>query len=526
MSALHEVGAVRLRELLLGGEVSPGDVVEHYLARIAARDAGLGAFSHLTPQAARERAEALGRRREIGGTLGDTTTRADDDVLWGLPTGDKDLWDRAGVPTGFGSRAFAGEHRYVPEVSTDVVAQLDAVGAVSLGKTSVPEFGFPAYTEPLAGPVARNPWDPTRTAGGSSGGAAVAVAAGLLPFAPGSDGGGSVRIPAAACGLVGLKPTRGLLPAGGGVDALGGLAVAGPIARTTADAALALEGMIGRGADGEARHPLTLRHPAGPRWSYLTAALNGEVPARACCDGGRRAAAPDSGVGAATGKARARFRIAVSTFSAWDGFYDIAPAPEALAAHDAGVAALAGLGHELEPLVREPDAAYAPAFRTLWMAGAAALPLDDPARLALLEPLTRWLVAVGRKVTARELAEALRVLAAFERTTLARIAPYDAVVLPALGMVPPELGWFDAEDPERNFEQQCRFTPYTSMVNVAGLPAITVPVRWTDPTPTAPQGMPTGIQLVGRPGGEHTLLALAAQLEATLRWPERHPPAW
>lgn len=520
MSALHEVGAVRLREMLLGQEVSPGDVVEHYLARIAHRDPGLGAFSCVTAEAARVRAAELERRREIGGTLGDTTTRADDDVLWGLPSGDKDLWDRAGVPTGFGSRAFAGEHRYVPAVSTDIVAQLDAVGAVSLGKTSAPEFGFPAYTEPLAGPVARNPWDPTRTAGGSSGGAAVAVAAGLLPFAPGSDGGGSVRIPAAACGLVGLKPSRGLLPAGGGVDAVGGLVVNGPLARTTADAALLLEGMIGRGADGEADHPLTLRQPSGPRWSYLAAAVNGEVPAGlpgvpAGARGG------DGGV-----RARSRFRVAVSTFSAWDGFYDIAPSPEALAAHAAGVEVLAGLGHVLEPLVREPDASYAPAFRTLWMAGAAALPIDDPARLALLEPLTRWLVGAGRKVGARELVEALRALTAFERTTLARLAAFDAVVLPGLGMVPPELGWFDAEDPERNFEQQCQFTPYTSMVNVAGLPAITVPVLWTDPTPTAPLGMPMGIQLVGRPGGEHTLLALAAQLEHVLRWTDRYPPTW
>ncbi|WP_425955874.1 amidase [Xylanimonas sp. McL0601] len=508
MTDLHERTAVELRELLLGESVSPVELTEHFLGRVAERNDALGAFATVTADAARARAAGLQRERELGDALDDAIGDDEEEVLWGLPSADKDLWDRAGVPTGFGSRAFAGAFTRVPEVSSEVVEQLDAVGAVSLGKTAAPEFGFPAYTELLAGPPARNPWDPTRTAGGSSGGAAVAVAAGMLPFAPGSDGGGSIRIPAAACGLVGLKPSRGLLPAGGGVDSPGGLVVNGPIARTTADAALLLEGLITRGPDGEAAHPYTLRQAVGPRWSYLAAALDGQVAGR---DGG----AP-----------RRTFRVGVSTFSAWEGFYDIDPAPEALAAHDAGVEALAGLGHELEPMVREPDATYAPAFRTLWMAGAAALPIDDPHQLALLEPLTQWLVGVGRKVSARELVEALRALSAFERTSLARIAPYDAVVLPGLGMVPPELGWFDAEDPERNFEQQCRFTPYTSMINVAGLPAITVPVLWTEPTRTAPSGLPMGIQLVGRPGGEHTLLALAAQLESTLRWPDRRPPTW
>ena len=492
MTEIHERTAVDLREGLLGGSLSPVEVTEHFLGRVAALNDRLGAFATVTADAALARATALegaGQPR-------------DGELLWGLPSGDKDLWDRAGVPTGFGSRAFAGRHAYVPEISTDIVEQLDAMGVVSLGKTAAPELGFPAYTEGLAFAPARNPWDPTRTAGGSSGGAAVAVAAGMLPFAPGSDGGGSIRIPAAACGVVGLKPSRGLLAAGSGVDSAGGLVVNGPIARTTADTALLLEGMVTRHPDGSAAYPFTLRQPVGPRWSYLAAALDGAVP----------------------GRAPGAFRIGVSTFSSWDGFYDITPAPEALAAHQAGVAALAGLGHDLEPLVREPDAAYGPAFRTLWMAGASALPIDDPDRLDLLEPLTQWLVGVGRKVSARELLEALRALSAFERTTLERIAPYDAVVLPGLGMVPPEIGWFDAEDPELNFEQQCRFTPYTSMINVAGLPAITVPVLWTDPTPTAAAGMPMGIQLVGRPGGEHTLLALAAQLESVLRWPERRPP--
>lgn len=505
MSALHETTAVDLRDRLRDGSLDPAVLTEHYLGRIADRDADLGAFTTVTPDLARERSAALAAAG---------VPPIDAQPLWGLPVGDKDLTDRAGVPTGFGSRAFAGAHRYVPEASSDVVATLDRAGVVSLGKTAAPELGFPSYTETLVGPPARNPWDRTRGSGGSSGGAAVAVAAGMLPFAPGSDGGGSVRIPAAACGLVGLKTTRGLLPAGGGVESLGGLVVHGPIARTAADAALLLEGMIGRRPDGTADHPRTLRTAAGPRGSYLAAARRGEVPDAASVTG-------------AHGTGARGLRIGVSTFSAWEGAYDIVLGPEARTALDAGAAALDALGHHLldaDPW--RPDPAYAPAFRTLWMAGAAAVPVDDPERLALLEPLTQWLVERGRAVPARRLVEAVGALAAFERTMVARVEAYDAVLLPAMALTPRPLGWYDAADPERNFAQQCEYTPYTSMLNVCGLPAITVPTHWTAPDATAPAGLPMGVQIVGRPGAEHLLLAVAAQLEDRLRWPDRYPPTW
>ena len=493
MTAPHDRTAVDLRDRLRAGETGPEELTAHYLDRIATGNEAVGAFVTVTPDLARARAAALAH-------AGPDDTA----VLWGLPTGDKDLTDRAGVPTGFGSRAFAGAHRYVPEVSSDVTQVLDAAGVVSLGKTAAPELGFPSYTESLAGPPARNPWDRTRGTGGSSGGAAAAVAAGLLPVAPGSDGGGSIRIPAAACGLVGLKPSRGLLPAGGGTDSLGGLVVHGPLARTTADAALLLEGLLPRAADGTVDHPRTLRTAAGPRGSYLDAAQRGRTP-----DGPRA------------------MRVGVSTFSAWEGAYDIVLGPEARTALDVAADALTDLGHAVDATGPwEPDPGYAPAFRTLWMAGAAAVPIDDPERLGLLEPLTRWLVERGRAVPARALVEAVGALAAFERTMVARVSRYDAVLLPGMAMTPRPLGWYDAADPERNFAQQCEYTPYTSMINVCGLPAIAVPVHWTDPDDAAPAGLPMGVQLVGRPGGEHTLLALAAQLEDRLRWAERRPPVW
>ncbi|MFD6448345.1 amidase [Promicromonospora sp. NPDC060204] len=500
MDALHERTAVELRDLLAAGELTPTEVTEHYLDRIERLNPVVGAFATVTPEQARKRAAELQENRGTGSGEG---TPPPSGSLWGLPTGDKDLWNRAGVPTGFGSRAFAG----LPpaEESDEIVQVLDDAGIVSLGKTAAPELGFPAYTEPVGAAPARTPWDLGRGAGGSSGGAAAAVAAGLLPFAPGSDGGGSIRIPAAACGVVGLKPTRGLLPAGSGVDSLGGLVVNGPIARTVADAALLLEAMLPRRAGGGVAHPYTLRAPSYAAGAYLAAAQRAELPAEEAGDPGRLA------------------RIGVTTSSAWDGFYDIIVSPEARAALDAGVGALAGLGHEVDEFALAAAPEYAPAFRTLWMGGASAVPIDDPETLDKLEPLTQWLIRTGRTVPARQLAEAVRTLTGFERSLVAQVSAYDAVVTPALALTPRPIGWYDAEDPERNFEQQCQYTPFTSMLNVAGLPAITVPTHWTAPTAEAPAGLPMGVQIIGRPGGELTLLALAAQIEAALPRPQAFP---
>jgi amidase len=157
------------------------------------------------------------------------------------------------------------------------------------------------------------------------------------------------------------------------------------------------------------------------------------------------------------------------------------------------------------------------------MGGASAVPIDDAETLGRLEPLTQWLIRSGRAVPARQLAEAVRTLTGYERSLVAQVSVYDAVVTPALALTPRPIGWYDAEDPERNFEQQCQYTPFTSMLNVAGLPAITVPTHWTEPTAEAPAGLPMGVQIIGRPGGELTLLALAAQLEAALPRPQTFP---
>lgn len=474
MTELHDHTALELHQLLQRGGVSPVELASHYLERIERLNPEVGAFETMTGEAALERARLV--EREVPHAR----------PLWGLPLADKDLQRRAGVPARFGSRAFAD---FVPDESDELVQAVDAAGAVSLGKTATPEFGLPSYTEGLAAPPARNPWDLSLGAGGSSGGAAAAVAAGMLPFAPGSDGGGSIRIPAAVCGLVGVKPSRGRVPGGSGLASLAGLGVAGSIARTVADAALLLDGLIA--PEGyPAAHRFAVRAP-GDDGPFLGAAVRGE----------------------------GRFQLGVLLDSPWDEAYDIAIDEPSRGALDLAVDVLAGRGHGIEELASAPEPGYAEAFRTIWQAGAATIPVDGE-REALLDPLTRWLLGRGRAVPARQLAEALAWLAGFEQRVIRRFASYDAVLTPALALTPRPVGWYDAEDGERNFAQQVQFTPFTSFVNVSGLPAITVPVTETE------SGVPLGVQLIGRPGGEAVLFAIGAQLERRVRRAALHPALW
>jgi amidase len=468
---LHHLSAQEQWDWLHRGEITPVELVTHYLERIERLNGVLGAFTTVTADA------ALARATELGAS-GPTAA-----PLWGLPLGDKDLVRRAGVRTTFGSRLFAD---FVPDRSDELVEVLDAAGGISLGKTNAPEFGLPSYTESLVAPPARNPWSLDLGAGGSSGGAAVAVSAGLLPVAPGSDGGGSIRIPAAATGLVGLKAGRGLIPSGSGLGSLAGLVTTGPLARSVADAAMLLDAMIA-GSD----YRFSVRSPGWDGGALLNAATRGE----------------------------GRFQLGVMTTSPWDDAYDITISAEATAALDVAIRELDAIGHGIESFGIESDPSYAPAFRTIWQAGASELPAEGD-QLELLEPLTRWLVERGRAISARELVKALSALTTFERSIIRQFDTYDAVLTPAMALTPRPLGWYAAEDPERNFAQQVQYTPFTSFANVTGLPAISLPVYETA------AGIPMGVQLVGKPGGEATLLSIGAQLERRIGWQRRHPAHW
>ncbi|MDY0830465.1 amidase [Microbacterium sp. BG28] len=465
MSELHESSLVELARMLQGGDLDPVQVTRHYLARIAAR-AELGAFAEVTADAALERAQRLPRGTARG-------------PLYGIPHADKDLVARAGVPTRYGSRARAD---HVPAVSDPLTLALDAAGVVNVGKTATSEFGLTGYTEPRTNSPARDPWDPANGAGGSSGGAAVAVAAGLLPAAVGSDGGGSIRIPAATVGVVGLKPSRGRLPIGSGLDSPDQLAVTGPLARSVTDAAYLFDTLVGL-----APYPYATAAP-GP--GSTTDAL-------------RRMPQPA--------------RIGVTTVSPWDDDEDIRLDPDAREAVARAASWLAGDGHEVEDAAWHPRG-YPDMFRRLWRVSAARIPLSDT-DMDLVEPLTAWLVQQGRALSGIEALDALSAARAFERQTVAAFAPYDAVLMPALAQTPRPVGWYDGHDPLRTFALQVEYAPYSSFVNVAGLPAVTLPVT------VARSGHPVSVQLVGRPGGEAAILSLAAQLEDH-RGALAHPPVW
>ncbi|WP_306231474.1 amidase [Agrococcus beijingensis] len=473
MTAIHELGALDLWRLLHARELSAVEVAEHFLERIERLDEA-NAFVHVDRELALRQARAADEADDRTG------------IIHGLPFADKMLTRRAGQPAAMGSRWLEGA---VADVTDPMARVLDTGGGVVLGRTAAPEFGFAGYTRSALHGSTTLPGRPDLHAGGSSGGAAAAVAQGLLPFAPGSDGGGSIRIPAATCGLVGLKPTRGRVPAHGGVGTVGGLVTAGAIGRSVMDVALLTDALIGR-VNGDTPHELTLRPPEHDDGSLLAAAVRGE----------------------------GRYRIAVMTGTPWDATHDIRIAPEANAAVEVALAALEAFGHELGEVALPDATGYADAFTALWRGGAAAIGVPRAER-GRLEPLARWIIDTSDELGAGGLAKAQLWASAFERRVLAAFAPWDAVLTPATALTPRPLDWYPIDDGEADFDRQVLHTPHTSFVNVTGLPAIALPVHQaaTDDG----DALPMGVQLIGRPGEEATLLAIGRQLERRIPWKQR-----
>lgn len=464
------MSAIELRDARARGELSAQELVSHALERIETLNPVVSALVTVTAEQALDRARQMDEGAIAPG------------VLWGLPFADKDLTRRAGVVTGAGSKT---RKTVPPETESDPIATaLDDAGGISVGKTAVCEFGFASYTESDVFAPTRSPYAPGRGAGGSSGGAAAAVASGMLALAPGSDGGGSVRIPAWSCGVVGHKPSRGLIPAGTGFDSLGGLVVPGPIARSVADAALILDAMAGDGRTYRATRPVS------PGGFFL------------------------EGLGRETGP----LRIGLTTSSPWDEWADITLDPAVRDELDRVAGIAEALGHRVERFDWRPPPGYADAFHTLWSASAVSLEIPED-HLDGLEPLTRHLVEVGQGLSAAALAGALQALSRWEAQVIREFDQFDAVMTPGLAVLPPEVGFYDRVDPERNFRQQVQVTPYTSFVNVCGLAALALPTGHNG-------GAPLGVQLIGRPGADSLLLQLGSQLEAECGWRGTTPEVW
>jgi len=470
MTSLHDLSALEQAAAIRSREVSPVELVEHYLGRVEVLADAVGAFVTVTADRARAQARAAERAVADGGDL---------PPLHGVPTAIKDLNAVAGVPMTAGSAAVPA---LVPDYNDHVVTLLRRAGTISLGKTNTPEFGLPCYTEPDVAPPARTPWDLDRSAGGSSGGAWAAVAAGLVPFAHGSDGGGSVRIPSSVCGLFGIKVSRGRISNGPVLGDVTGLGWSGPMARTVRDAAAMLDAMA-------------VPMPGDPHW----------------------AAPPAESFLAAADRDPGRLRI---------GRYrapviaDSTVHPDCLAAWEDASALLAAAGHEVEDVPGPFGPELLPAFTVVWSVGTAAVPVPPNAE-GRLRPLTRWLREQGRATSGPTFVGAMQELQRAARVAITATSAYDAVLSPTLAQPPALIGAFRNDaDPAADFAAQARFTPFTSAYNMTGQPAVNVPLYWTA------DGLPIGVMLAGRPADEATLISLSAQLEVIRPWADRRPSGW
>jgi amidase len=463
--------ATELAGLVRARELSARELVEESLRRIDELDPTINAFTHVAHDSALVAADAI--------APGDSRPFA------GVPIAVKDNRAVADMPLTMGSDLF-GE--FTPSSDAACVRRLRDAGFVIVGKTSMPEMGILPTTEPRRFGPTRNPWDTDRTPGGSSGGAAAAVAAGMVPVAHGNDGGGSIRIPASCCGLVGLKPARGRVssaPHSGHSF----LVCDGVLTRSVADTASMLDVL------------------AGPELGDATWA---PPP-------------PDAGYGALAEADPGRLRIGLAMAPPFE--HAIIDPVCSQAALDAA-ALLASLGHRVEEimppwsgldLLSDFTRAFGPAISyTTWLGGRVAG--REPAETDV-EPLTWALWERTRSQDTIAYLSALSRLESTARSIVTFLEPYDAVVTPALGGRPVPIGEIDGlgADPMVKYRRSATFTPFTAIGNITGQPAIALPLYHGD------DGLPAAVQLIGPPAREEVLLALATQLERALPWAERAP---
>jgi len=442
-------------QMLATGKASSRELVELSLRRIAATQPTLNAFRVVREEAALREAEIADRRLATG----------EGAPLLGVPVAIKDDVDIAGETTPFGC---GGEHRDAAE-DAEMVRRLRAAGAIVMGKTNTPEVGQWPFTESLAFGATRNPWSTDHTPGGSSGGAASAVAAGLVAAAIGSDGAGSVRIPAAWTGLVGLKPQRGRISTWPDAEAFNGLTCFGPLTRSVADAALLLDAVAGS-------------HERDPN----------------------RPPPPSAPFAVATAKPLPRLRVALS-FATPFGVPDEVD-PEIRAATGRVAELLAELGHD----VVEEDPRYGLVGLGLiprGMAGVHDWLRERVPDREVLEPRTRVHERFGRALRGPALRGAIAAEPALRRRIGRVFKRFDVVLTPTTAQPPPRIGALDGRGYWATSTAASAACPFAFAWNVVGWPGINVPAGLTG------AGLPIGVQLLGPENDEATLLALGAELE-------------
>lgn len=467
MSDLIWLTAVELADLIRGGEASAVEVLQAHLQRIDQVNPQLNAIVTYLPEQALEAARQADERQARGENLG---------ILHGLPIAHKDLVETAGIRTTFGSPVYSD---YIPEADELIISRLKAAGCITLGKTNVPEFGAGSHTFNRVFGATRNPYDPSRTCGGSSGGAAVALAAGMIPIADGSDMGGSLRNPASFCNVVGLRPSPGRVPSYPSGNAWSMLSVDGPMGRTVQDVALVLQAIAGY----DSRAPISLHEPA---------TIFAENLERDFAD----------------------VRLA---WSADLGSFPVES--RVLEVIERQLSVFADLGCRVETAHPDFRDAYE-IFQTLRAWNFEASFADRFAEFgeSAFKETIRWNAAQGRKLSGADISRA-----EVKRTELYHrvrefLEIYDFLLLPTAQVPPFPIEW---EYPQAINDAPMRtyidWMMSCAFITVTGLPAISLPCGFTD------EGLPVGLQIVGQPHGEFALLQLAYAFQEATRFYARKP---
>jgi amidase len=459
------VGAARQAEMVRSGEVSPKELVQLSLGRIARLDPELNSFRKVFAEKALLEAEQAEARVRAG----------DERPLLGVPIAIKDEVDVAGEVNTHGTDAFSEPAKE----DSEMVRRLREAGAIIVGLTLLPEMAICGFSESATYGVTRNPWNPQRTPGGSSGGSAAAVAAGLVPIASAGDGAGSIRIPAASCGLFGLKPSRGRASLAPLSEGWRGMAVLGSVSRNVLDTALWLDIISGGSREAEA--------PPPPERPFVEAVKQSPGKLRvAYSTRPPRAAAPPT------------------------------VSEEAKRAVVDGAELLRSLGHEVEQ--RDPQwGSIGDSISARFLKGVAET-VEEVPHPERLERRTRGFGRLGKvlpeplyeRMIARRPAEQARLNAIFDHC--------DVLVMPVMGGTALPVRRWEGKGALQTVLGMSRFYPYCVPWNHLGNPAMAVPAGFS------PEGMPLSIQVIGRPGDEATLLSLAAQLEAERPWADKRPP--